>query len=162
MLVAVQLSLPGLYLPPVVSKLPPQTIISSPVQIAVCSSREVGTLTLLVAVQLFGTGIIFSSGVQHFGPIKPTPNDHFSASPNGCMRISFSGRVRSRRGYPTVRAGIVSSAGVRRILGRKRSAPHDHFISTPHRRVTDAPFGRIDCAGSYPTVRRGVKFPARV
>jgi hypothetical protein len=50
-LVAVQVSLMGLYLPPVLKELPPQMIISLPVQTAVCSCRAVGALAVLVAVQ---------------------------------------------------------------------------------------------------------------
>ena len=58
MLVAVQLSLLGLYLPPVLGKLlvsnPPQTIISLPLHTAVCATRPVGPV--LVAVQLLVLG----------------------------------------------------------------------------------------------------------
>ena len=46
-LVAIQLSVLGLYLPPVLKKsrvIPPQTIISLPVQTAVCLSRAEGAL----------------------------------------------------------------------------------------------------------------------
>src|SRR6266436_2739827 len=54
--VAVQLSVLGLYLPPVLKLLlpsnPPQTIISLPVHTAVCSYRAAGALGVLVAVQL--------------------------------------------------------------------------------------------------------------
>jgi len=56
-LVAVQLSVPGLYLPPVFKLLPPQTIISLPVHTAVCSSRPEGALVVLVAVQLSVPGL---------------------------------------------------------------------------------------------------------
>jgi hypothetical protein len=55
-LVAVQLSVLGLYFPPVFKGLtwpsPPQTIISLPVQTAVCPNRSSGALTVLVAVQV--------------------------------------------------------------------------------------------------------------
>ena len=57
-LVGVQLSVPGLYLPPVlVAGDPPQTIISLPVQTAVCWARAEGTLVVLVAVQLSVLGL---------------------------------------------------------------------------------------------------------
>src|SRR5262249_58193600 len=60
-LVAVQLSVPGLSLPPVFKGLgpinPPQTTISVPVQTAVCSYRPAGTLVVLVAVQLSIVGL---------------------------------------------------------------------------------------------------------
>ncbi len=59
MLVAVQLSVPGLYLPPLFSGLeqlilvnPPQTIISLSVHTAVCDPLVSGTLVVLVGVQL--------------------------------------------------------------------------------------------------------------
>ena len=49
------------YLPPVFvrpkASIPPQTIISSPVQTAVCSSRAAGALVVLVAVQVFAAGL---------------------------------------------------------------------------------------------------------
>ena len=54
-LVAVQVFVPGLYLPPVfrgIPLLPPHTIISLPVQTAVWSSRPSGALVVLVAIQV--------------------------------------------------------------------------------------------------------------
>jgi hypothetical protein len=52
-LVAVQLSVLGSYLPPVnVKGNPPQTIISLPVRTAVCQIRPAGALVVLVATQL--------------------------------------------------------------------------------------------------------------
>ena len=60
-LVAVQLSVPGLYLPPVFktpsSPAPPQIIISLPVQTAAWRPRASGALVMLVAVQLFVLGL---------------------------------------------------------------------------------------------------------
>jgi len=62
-LVAVQLSVLGSYLPPVFKKnwlsLPPHTIISLPVQTAVCKNRAEGTSgkMVLVAVQLSVLGL---------------------------------------------------------------------------------------------------------
>ena len=60
-LVAVQLSMLGLYLPPVLKTLtpfhPPQTIISLSVHTAVCWNRAVGALVVLVAVQLSMPGL---------------------------------------------------------------------------------------------------------
>ena len=62
-LVATQLSVPGLYLPPVFKKPlgkesdPPHTIISLPVQTAVCQVRLEGALAVLVAVQLSVSGL---------------------------------------------------------------------------------------------------------
>ena len=59
-LVAVQLSVPGSYLPPLFTKsndCPPQTIISVPVQIAVCNRRSSGAVAVLVAAQLSVLGL---------------------------------------------------------------------------------------------------------
>ena len=60
-LVAVQLSVPGLYLPPVfktpVLLNPPQTIISLPVHSPAWPPRPSGALVVLVAVQLSVLGL---------------------------------------------------------------------------------------------------------
>ena len=61
MLVAVQLSVVGLYLPPVLRAnallSPPQTIISLPVYTAVWEARESGAVVVLVTVQLSIMGL---------------------------------------------------------------------------------------------------------
>src|SRR5439155_24769916 len=60
-LVAVHVSALGLYRPPVFKRLPksnpPQTIISLPVQTAVCNCRTSGALVVLVAVQVSVLGL---------------------------------------------------------------------------------------------------------
>jgi hypothetical protein len=62
-LVAIQLSVAALYLPPVLKsiagqqKTPPQTIISAPAHTAVCESRRDGALLRLVATQLSVLGL---------------------------------------------------------------------------------------------------------
>jgi hypothetical protein len=60
-LVAVQLSVLGLYLPPVLKVVlkfsPPQTIISLPVHTAVGKIRALGAPLMLVAVQLSVLGL---------------------------------------------------------------------------------------------------------
>jgi hypothetical protein len=60
-LVAVQLSVLGLYLPPVFKSLlpsyPPQTIISLSVQTAVCDSRPEGVLVVLVVAHVSVLGL---------------------------------------------------------------------------------------------------------
>ena len=69
MLVAVQLSVLGSYLPPVFNSLPsnpPHTIISLPVHTAVCHARPEGALTVLVAVQLSVMGL-------YLPPVLPLP-----------------------------------------------------------------------------------------
>ena len=81
------------YLPPVLNTIggfPPQTIIWLPVQTAVCRSRAVGALVVLVAVQLFVMGCIFPP-VFNAGVIPlPPQHDHFAASPDCGVPISRS------------------------------------------------------------------------
>ena len=74
-LVAVQVSVFGLYLPPVSKKVlrpsqPPQTIISLPVHTARWSTRAVGALVVLVAIQLSVTGLYLP---PVFVPGNPPP-----------------------------------------------------------------------------------------
>ena len=76
MLVAVQLSVPGLYRPPVFKRAgfcPPQTIISIPVQTAVCQMRPAGALVVLVAVQLSVMGLYLPPVLKllPLPPIRP-------------------------------------------------------------------------------------------
>ena len=87
-LVAVQLSVLGLYLPPVFTQgeAPPQMIISLPVHTAVSRYRASGTLAVLVAVhvsELHGVGVPVAVGVgvgvgapacaQYLPPVFNTP-----------------------------------------------------------------------------------------
>jgi len=62
--VGIQLSAPGLYLPPVFREenplsFPPQTIISLPVHTALWEPRAAGAFVVVVAVQLFVPGLYF-------------------------------------------------------------------------------------------------------
>ena len=75
-LVAVQVSVLGLYLPPVfkaplVLLDPPQTIISLPVQTAVWKSRSLGALVVLVAVQLSVLGLYLPPVFKKLPKIPP-------------------------------------------------------------------------------------------
>src|SRR5258707_13491654 len=76
-LVAVQLSVPGLYRPPVFKKLllsvPPQTIISLPVHTAVCWSRAAGALVVLVAVQLSSVRPTEGTELSNWPELKESP-----------------------------------------------------------------------------------------
>jgi len=75
MFVAVQLSLPGLYLPPVfkswVLSFPPQIIISLSVQTAVWPDRSVGALAVLVAVQVLLLGLYLPPVFKGLTPSYP-------------------------------------------------------------------------------------------
>ena len=74
-LVAIQLSVPGLYLPPVFKKSlsfhPPQTIISLLVQTDVGMPRGDGAPVVLVAVQLSVPGVELPPSFKAMGPINP-------------------------------------------------------------------------------------------
>jgi hypothetical protein len=77
-LVAVQLSVLGLYLPPVFQNLPmistpPQTIISLPVHTAVCLARKEGALVVLVAVQLSVIGLYLPPVLKKFPLLSAPP-----------------------------------------------------------------------------------------
>jgi hypothetical protein len=78
-LVAVQLSVLGLYLPPVFvmppSAYPAQMIISLPVQIAGCSIREESALVVVVSVQLSVLGLYLPPVLKKGSGLEggPTP-----------------------------------------------------------------------------------------
>ena len=71
------------------------------------------------------------------------------------------GRVGGAGGCPSVRAGIISPAGVYKGAAVK-SAPHDHFATGPHCRVKLSACGRVGGADGCPGVRAGIISPAGV
>ncbi len=89
---------------------PPQTIISLPVQIAVCSTRAVGAFAVLTGVQLFVLGLYLAAGVEINPGPPPTPHNHFGTRPHRGVKGSARERVGSTGGRPT----IVGAAGRRR------------------------------------------------
>ena len=92
---------------------------------------------------------------------ESAPDDHFTASPHCRVTVSGSGRVGRAGGRPTIRAGIVSPAGVEKVAGVS-SAPDDHFTAGPHCRVTVSGSGRVGGAGGRPTIGAGIVSPAGV
>jgi hypothetical protein len=76
-LVAVQLSVLGLYRPPVFKMLlapcPPQTIISLPVQTALWSHRASGAPVVLVAIQLSVLGLYLPPVLKGLAPSPSHP-----------------------------------------------------------------------------------------
>ena len=186
-LVAVQVFVPGLYLPPVFkeyrSYYPPQTIISLPVQTAVCSLSASGRVGGAGGCPTVGAGLYLPPVFRSLLPINPPQTIISLAGPDCRVKLSTGGRVsdagcdsnypcwdcisrqcsnrnrliRPRRsfhcrsrlpydgsgsrrvgdvgGCPTVRAGIVSTAGDRRRCQSSPSAPDDHFTARPHCRV---------------------------
>ena len=72
---AIQPSVPGLYLPPVLKYVgdesPPHTTILLPVQTAVCSSRAAGALVVLVVSQLSVPGVYLPPVFKSLGSAPP-------------------------------------------------------------------------------------------
>src|SRR6266480_2068085 len=92
--------------------------------------------------------------------IISTPDNHFTAAPDCRVKFSCQGRVGGAGSCPTVRAGIVSGAGVQ-VAGRVAAAcPDNHFIAGPDCRVPESGRGRVDDVGSCPTVHGGIVSPA--
>ena len=117
MLVAVQLSVLGLYLPPVFESR--AGVISAPDDHFTAGPdcrvtiRAAGALVVLVAVQLSVLGLYLPPVFRYAAASISTPDDHFTAGPDCRVNVSGSGRVGGAGGCPTVRAGIVSPASVR-------------------------------------------------
>ena len=91
----------------------------------------------------------------------PAPDDHFAAGPDSRGNVSGSRRVRGAGGCPSVRARIVSPAGIENIWWVP-STPDDHFTASPHRRVLKSVSGRIGGAGGCPSVRARLVTPAGI
>src|SRR6476661_1404421 len=93
--VGTQLSLPGWYLPPLLkskeSPAPPQTIISVPVQTAVCKSRGDGASATLVAFQLSVAG-------SYLPPLFKSPKEKSPVPPQTIISLSVQTAVCKSRG----------------------------------------------------------------
>ena len=122
-LVAVQLSVLGLYLPPVFKRVaasqsaPDDHFTAGPdCRVSLSGSGRVGRAG---GCPTICAGIISPAGIQNLVDTSatPAPDDHFTASPDCRVIRSGSGRVGGAGGCPTIRAGIVSSAGVDKDSG---------------------------------------------
>ena len=88
------------------------------------------------------------------------PHDHFTTSPDGCVRLSRGWCLGSAGGYPTICAGIVLSAGVKFDL--INSPPNDHVATRPDSCVRISGFGSIRGACGHPTVRARIVPPTSI
>ena len=163
-LVAVQLSVLGSYLPPVFKKTaaihPPQTIISLPVHTAVCRLSGRGRVGGAGGCPTIRDRIVSPAGVQRAIVSTSTPDDHFTAGPHCCVK------------YRAVGALVVLVAVQLSVLGLYlppvfdsaaiKSTPDDHFTASPHCRVIVSGRGRIGRAGGCPTIRARIVSPAGV
>ena len=113
-LVAVQLSVPGSYPPPVFNSLP---LLSAPDNHLTASPncrvivRTAGALVVLVLSRYQCRDCISRQCSDRSG-VSPAPDNHFAAGPNCRVGLSPNGRVSSAGGCPAVSARIVSSARV--------------------------------------------------
>src|SRR4051812_2555027 len=72
--------------------------------------------------------------------LTPTPDNHFITGPYCRVKISGSRRIGSAGGCPTIRAWIVSAAGVSRVA-LVIPTPDDHFTAGPDCRVNSSVCG---------------------
>ena len=93
--------------------------------------------------------------------INSPPNDHFAADPNGCVRESSIRRASGAGSCPSVRAGVISAAGVKgaEVVS---PAPDDHFTASPDCSMPVSGGGRVGNAGGCPTIRAGIVSPTGV
>ena len=90
------------------------------------------------------------------------PDDHFTAGPDCRVRVSRGGRVGDASRCPTIGAGIVSAASVQRIDSRRhRPRRSFHCRSTPPCERYRAA-GALVVAGSCPTIRSGIVSSASI
>ena len=114
MLVAAQLSVPGLYLPPeqtfkFIPTAPDDHFTTVPdCRVKDPANRRGGCVGCRPGIS---SRIVFSAGV-YTEPVISAPNDHFTAGPYCRVTASRSGRVDGADGCPTIRAGIISPAGI--------------------------------------------------
>ena len=106
MVVAVQLSVLGLYLPASVQYRPPYQ--STPDDHFTAgphrgvTARAAGALAVLVAVQLSVIGIVSPAGVQkRRRQVYSTPDDHLGAGPDCRVTAAAIGRISGAGGSPT-------------------------------------------------------------
>src|SRR5205807_522580 len=66
--------------------------------------------------------------------LQPAPDNHFTAGPDGRMNVSYCGCICGACSRPTIRCGIISSAGVHSLA--VVPAPYNHFTASPDCSVT--------------------------
>jgi hypothetical protein len=113
-LVAVQLSVLGLYFPPVLSWMlascppPDDHFTATPhCRVVLSTSGRVGGAGGRSGIR---DGIVSAAGVEIDAKTDSTPDDHFTASPHCRVIGSPSGRVGRAGGRPAIRAGVISPA----------------------------------------------------
>src|SRR5207249_8768441 len=92
----------------------------------------------------------------------PISDNHLITGPDGRVRVPWEWRVGDASGCPTIRARIVSPAGVKLIVATQRSSPDNHFTASPDGRVRVASGWRISGARRCPTIHARIVSPAGV
>ncbi len=100
-------------------------------------------------------GIVSAASIENAGAIKPAPDNHFTACPNGRVTVAGDGRASSARRNPTLRSRIVSRATVKNTSAT-RPTPNNHLTACPNCRVARARSWCAASIGSHPTVRAGI------
>src|SRR5204863_9495338 len=88
--------------------------------------------------------------------VVTAPDNHFTARPHRRVKDSGQRRIDNRGRCPTIRAGIVSAAGVQnRRVRNVVSTPDDHLATGPYRPVKLSCIRCIYRGGSSPSVITG-------
>ena len=162
-LVAVQVSVLGLYLPPVFkAQSSPSTPDDHFAAGPHCRMKapSAGAPVVLVAVQLSVVGLYFPPLFKDHKRKNP-PQTIISLPVQTAVCPSGLGRVGSAGRGPTIRARIISPAGVQ-IGSVFESTPDDHFTASPTAVCILSATRRVGGAGGCPTVRARIVSPAGV
>src|SRR2546430_13691297 len=100
--------------------------------------------------------------IQISAATDSAPDDHLAASPHCCVLNSASGHVGEAGRCPTIGAGIISAASVKKSAAARASAPDNHFAAGPDCCVNGSGTGRVGDTGSCPTVGGRIIFAAGV
>ena len=163
-LVAVQLSVPGLYLPPVFSSVkipaaPDDHFTASPHRRVIVSAM--GALVVLVAVQLSVLGLYLPPVFEAVVSISSTPDDHFTASPH--CRVILLGQSGALVVVVAVQVSVLGLYLPPVFKGLTvTSTPDDHFTTSPNCRVTTSGGRRVGRGSGRPAIRAGIVSPAGV
>ena len=146
MLVAVQLSLPGLYRPPVLRiaaaalSAPDDHFTASPHRCV--SVRPSGALVVLVAAQVSVLGLSLPPEFKKL-VLTTAPDNHFSAGPDCRVKSSSRRRVGDGGRRPRIGRRVVFAAGIQIASDVIITAPNDHFTAGPDRSVVCSCVGRV-------------------
>ena len=99
-------------------------------------------------------GIVSPAGIVGIS----APDDHFSASPNGCVAGSRNGRASGTGVGPSIGSRTVSAASVQIPETITRSSPDDHFSAGPYRGVIQSTGGGVRAAGGCPGIIKATKW----